>query len=157
MKKFFGLFLCLTCFVCLKVSAMSWVQIDDNNYIDKDNIKIYKDDYGVYNFDKKIFWIKYNGNKIYKDIEKIKHVKVAYGLSQYIVDYSKRMLAIKSSIVYNKEGQVITSYTYKDCELRWESIVPNSNGELWANLVKRPKTLKRIYKFQLSQNINPNQ
>lgn len=154
MKKVFLLFICFIYFASLKVIAVSWVQIDDNNYIDKDSVQIYKNDSGGYDFNKKIFWVKYNGNKIYKDIEKIKNVKVEYGLSQYIVDYSKHMMSIKSGLTYDKYNHVITSYTYCDYELRWESIVPNSNGELWADLVKKPRILKRIYKAQCSERIN---
>lgn len=78
--------------------------------------------------------------------------KVSYGLSQYIIDYQKQAIATKAGTTYDKDGQVVSSYTYKDFQLEWGSIIPNSNAEFWAELVKKPRILKRMYKFQQNAN-----
>ena len=36
-------------------------------------------------------------------------------------------------------------------ELKWSAIVPNSRGELWYELVRKPRYLKKMYKYQLEQ------
>lgn len=131
--------------------AASWVQVDDNNYIDKDSVKLYVDDRGYMNYNKRVFWTKYQGNGIYKELEKTTNSKIEYGLSQYIVDYTNNTIAIKAGMTYDKEGKPITSYSYQDFQLEYRSIAPNSNAELWAELVRKPRLLKRAYKWQQSQ------
>ena len=42
------------------------------------------------NYNKRVFWTKYEENGIYKDLEKATKKKIEYGLSQYIVDYSNK-------------------------------------------------------------------
>ncbi len=54
-------------------------------------------------------------------------------------------------MTYNNDGKPISSYSYKDYQLKYDSIAPNSNAELWAKLVKKPRILKKIYKWQQSQ------
>lgn len=151
MKKILLIVFILICNV-LSVSARTWVQVDDYNYIDKDSIKFYVNDYGTYDYNKRVFWTKYAGNDIYKEIEKLNNKKVSYGLSQYIIDYQKQTIATKAGATYDKEGQIVSSYTYKDFQLEWGSIIPNSNAEFWAELVKKPRILKRMYKFQQNAN-----
>ena len=151
MKKILLIVFILICNV-LSVPARTWVQVDDYNYIDKDSIKVYVNDYGTYDYNKRVFWIKYAGNDIYKEIEKLNNKKVSYGLSQYIIDYQKQTIATKAGASYDKEGQIVSSYTYKDFQLEWGSIIPNSNAEFWAELVKKPKILRRMYKFQQNAN-----
>lgn len=155
MKKIILLVLILLCNI-LTVSARTWVQIDDNNYIDKDNIKIYINDHGQYDYNKRSFWIKYIGNNIYTEIEKIKNKKISYSLSQYIIDFQKQTITPKSVNTYDEEGLTITKYTCKDYQLEWEPIIPESNAEYWAELVKKPRTLKKMYKFQQIHNIITN-
>lgn len=147
MKKLTLLVFILICNI-LTVSARTWVQVDDNNYIDKDSIKVYVNDNGTYDYNKRIFWTKYVGNEIYKDIEKLNNKKVSYGLAQNIIDYQKQSIATKAGATYDKNGQVISSYDFEDFQLKWGSIIPNSNAEYWAELVKKPRILKRMYKFQ---------
>ena len=62
MKKLFLLFFMLLCSSFLRTYATTWVQIDENHYIDKDSIKYYTNENGIYDFNKKTFWIKSVGN-----------------------------------------------------------------------------------------------
>lgn len=131
--------------------ASTWVQIDDNNYIDKDSIHFYINDHGTLEYDKKIFWTKSTEKRdFYKDIEKNTKKQVSYDLAQNIVNYLNRTIAVKSSVLYATDGSSILSTTYRDYELEWHSIIPGSNGELWAELVSKPRILKRIYKYQIN-------
>lgn len=147
MKKILLLFFVLLCNI-LTVYARTWIQVDDYNYIDKDSIKVYINDYGTYDYNKRIFWTKYVGNEIYKDIEKLNNKKVSYGMSQYIIDYQKQSIATKAGATYDKDGQIISSYTYKDFQLEWGAIIPNSNAEFWSELINKPSILRKMYKIQ---------
>lgn len=69
-------------------------------------------------------------------------------LNQWIIDLSQKKLALKSSITYDKNGNVLTNSTYGDCQLEWSPIVPNSNAEFWLELIKKPRLLKKMYKMQ---------
>ncbi len=148
MKKLFILWLFVFNLTITSCIAASWVQLDDYNCIDKDSIKFYTNDYGNTNYNKRIFWIKNVGNEKYKDIEKMTKSKIEYGLAQYIVNYSNNTIATKSGMTYDKNGKIISSYSYRDFELKYESIAPNSNAEMWADLAKKPRALKRAYKYQ---------
>ena len=151
MKKFIILLLIILNINVTLCFGASWVQVDDNNFIDKDSIKIYVDSQGYMNYNKRIFWIKYEGNDIYKDLEKATNKKIEYSLSQYIIDYSNNTIAIKAGTTYDKEGKPVSSYSYKDYGLEYRAIAPNSNAELWAELIKKPRLLKKTYKWQQSQ------
>ncbi|MBQ8459152.1 hypothetical protein IJ541_03505 [bacterium] len=151
MKKFI-----ISLFIILNIAitscyAASWVRLDDNNFIDKDSIKIYVDDKGYMNYNKRIFWTKYEGNGIYKDLEKVTNSKIEYGLTQFIIDYSNYTIAAKAGMTYDKNGKPISSYSYQDFKLKYDSIVPDSSAELWAELIKKPRVLKKMYKWQQSQ------
>ena len=151
MKKFIiSLLIILNITVTLCFGA-SWVQVDDNNFIDKDSIKIYVDNYGYMNHNKRVFWTKYEGNDIYKDLEKATNKKIEDGLSQYIIDYSNNTIAVKAGMTYDKEGKPDTSYSYKYFELWYQAIAPSINAELWAELIKKPRLLNKTYKWQQSQ------
>ena len=52
---------------------------------------------------------------------------------------------------YDEQGYPIMSYAKKDFELTWDAVVPNTNGEFWYELVKKPRHLKKMYKYQLEQ------
>lgn len=53
MKKILLLFIVLFFITPCAIFARTWVQIDDNNFIDKDSIKTYINDKGEYDFNKK--------------------------------------------------------------------------------------------------------
>lgn len=151
MKRFILIVLCL---LLLPVYASTWVQIGDNSYIDKDNIRYYVNDYGNTDFYKKSFWIKlYNDNSDnFKEYEKISDKKIKYIIYKNIIDFNKNSSSIKSTTMYDENGNVIHSYTYKDYEIQWNSIIPDTIGEMWYELVKHPRMLKKIYKQQQNYN-----
>ena len=151
MKKFIISLLLILNVIIMPCYATSWVRLDDNNFIDKDSIKFYVDDYGNINYNKRIFWTKYEGNGIYKDLEKLTNSKIEYGLAQFIIDYSNNTMALKAGMTYDKDGKPVSRYSYQDFQLKYNSIAPNSNAELWAELVKKPRNLKKMYKWQQSQ------
>lgn len=151
MKKFIISLLLILNVIIMPCYATSWVRLDDNNFIDKDSIKFYVDDYGNINYNKRIFWTKCEGNGIYKDLEKLTNSKIEYGLAQFIIDYSNNTMALKAVMTYDKDGKPVSSYSYQDFQLEYNSIAPNSNAELWAELVKKPRNLKKMYKWQQSQ------
>lgn len=151
MKKFF---LILTAFFMLNLPsfATTWVQVGDYEYIDKDSIEYYTDNHGEIQFNKKRYWMKtINHDGLYKDEEKILKKKVSYCINQWIIDITKRAYAIKSGTSYDEKGNVVSTYSFKDYELNWNPIVPESKGEFWFELVKKPRYLKRLYKMQLTE------
>ena len=153
MKKFIISLLIILNVAITSCYATSWVQLDDNNFIDKDSIKFYVDSNGNINYNKRIFWIKDNGNGGYGEIEKITGSKIEYGMTQYIIDYSNNTIALKTGATYDKDGKPISSYSYQDSRLKYNSIIPNSNAEFWAELVNKPRKLKNMYKWQQSQSL----
>lgn len=152
MKKLFLLFFMLLCSSFLRTYASTWVQIDENSYIDKDSIKYYTNDRGVYDFNKKTFWIKSVGNDIYKNSRVEFADEIAYDLTLNVINYSNNTIALKSVIIYDEEGISLNSYTFEDYQLEWNVIVPNSNSEYWAELVKKPSLVNKLYKSQILDN-----
>lgn len=149
MKK---LLLLVCCLFILPVHAASWVQISDDEYIDADSVQNYVDDYGNVNYRKKAFWKKTinNGNdeqffQTFKDIDKVDVQSVN---TRLIIDYTNKTIAIKSSAAYDKNGYTTSSYSFRDSQIEWRNIIPDSRGEEYYNLVKKPKQLKKIYKWQ---------
>ena len=152
MKKLFLLLFMLLCSSFLRTYATTWVQIDENSYIDKDSIKYYTNDRGVYDFNKKTFWIKSVGNDIYKNSRVEFADEIAYDLTLNVINYSNNTIALKSVIIYDEEGISLNSYTFEDYQLEWNVIVPNSNSEYWAELVKKPSLVNKLYKSQILDN-----
>ncbi len=136
----------LFCCTIIPSYASSWVQIDDTTFIDKDSIKTYVNDNGYYKYNQKMFWIK--DTKSHTEIEKFTKKKVAYQLIQYIIDYSNNTITMKTIVFYTSDGKVIDTLTWNDIDLNVVSIVPNSIGKMWADLVKKPRILKKMYKMQ---------
>ena len=149
MKKIF--FVCvLSLIVCTSAFATTWIQIDDTDYMDKDSIKYYIDDHGSTSISKKTVWMKdiNMDNPGYKEIEKLTNKHISYVLSQCIFDFKNNTKAIKAGIIYDKNGNPISQYSFKDFQLEWSPIAPNSKAEYWAKLVKSPRKLKKLYKYQ---------
>lgn len=142
----------LLCSSFLRTYATTWVQIDENSYIDKDSIKNYTNDSGDYDFNKKTFWIKSVGNDIYKNSRVEFADEIAYDLTLNVINYSNNTIALKSVIIYDEEGISLNSYTFEDYQLEWNVIVPNSNSEYWAELVKKPSLVNKLYKNQIQGN-----
>ena len=143
MKKIlFFIFILVFCPHCSY--AQTWVHVDQYNYIDKDSIKTYINDYGDYDYTKKTFWLKSIDTQKYKDINK----KVDYCLVLYIINYQKQLITVKASFAYDKDGKIVLSETFSDHQLNWDAIVPGSFGEKWAELVQKPRLLKKMYKLE---------
>ena len=151
MKKF-SLFLLAFLMLALNVQATTWVQVGDYEYIDKDSVEYYINDRGEMQFNKKTYWMKtINHDGLYKEAEKISKKKISYSKDQWIADITKKSIAVKSGISYDKEGNVVSSYSFQDYELNWSPIVPESKGELWFELIRKPRYLKKLYKMQLAE------
>ncbi len=150
MKRLFLTFL-LFLVTSTTTFATTWVQISDNEYIDKDSIKYYINDNGTTNYYKKVFWLQNLTNDDNKNIKQITNKPVAFSVAQLVIDYQNNTTALKAGIMYDKEGQPISSFTLKDVELEWRSIVPSSKADYLSNLVKSPRTLKKMYKYQQEQ------
>lgn len=148
MKKLVLLMVLLFCSSFVRANATTWVQIDDNCYIDKDSIHYYIDDNKAYDFDKKIFWVKNTDNDSYKDLETNIKKSISFEVIQFIIDFSNNSITAKSGVAYDDYGKVVTSYNYSDCELNWQSIIPSSRASYLADFVKHPRILKKIYKMQ---------
>lgn len=121
-------------FTMLPAFASDWVQISEKDYmdlasIDKYNaIGLYRDDI-LYTAwikslnDKSQFWI---------NLEKMLNKKLWYSMSQYVVNCSRKEVATKHSALYDTKD----AYIYdKELYLKWESIVPDTNGEYLYSLV----------------------
>lgn len=139
----------------LQSFATTWVQVGDHEFIDKDNIKYYVNDHGTIQYAQKTYWFKmYNYDDSYKRTEKDLGKKVSYVVNQRIIDTNKKAIATKATVLYDEQGQFLANYTWKDYELSWTAIVPNTNGEFWYELVRKPRHLKKMYKYQLEQQNN---
>ena len=148
MKKIF-----LTLFVLFifqsNVFAASWVKVSDLDYIDKDSITTYVDELGNTQLSMKTFWTKrLNNDGLYKEAEKLFNKKISYAKTQWIIDFSRNLIITKSITQYDKDGNVVHSYTYKKFELNWDSINPESNAEYWSYLVSHKRQLNKMYKEQ---------
>ena len=140
MKNFIVLLFLLT-FSMLQVQATNWIQVDDKMYMDVDSIEFFVSD-GQYNKrnNQYSFWVKSlnDGSDNYKQLEKHFNKKVWYSLSKYVVDINTQKIAQKTSVLYAvNEKQPLDSYEEQfDTLLRWQTIVPNSVGELMFNIVR---------------------
>ena len=140
MKNFIVLLFLLT-FSMLQVQAANWIQVDDKMYMDVDSIEYFVSD-GQYNQrnNQYSFWVKSlnDGSDNYKQLEKHFNKKVWYSLSKYVVDINTQKIAQKTSVLYAvNEKQPLDSYEEQfDTLLCWQTIVPNSVGELMFNIVR---------------------
>ena len=151
MKKFIITLLIVLNITITSCYATSWVQIDEHYFIDKDSIKIYVDEHGYKNYNKRIFWTKHEGDIISKENEKKDDIKIEFSLSQDVIDFSNNTIAIKTITDYDKEGNVVLRISKQDYQLEYHSILPDSRGAAFAKLVKNPRLLKKMYKWQQSQ------
>lgn len=140
MKKILLLF--YICFIfAMPVFAANWKQIDEKIYVDFDSIERYT---GISNYENSrqySFWIKSlnDSSSYFAKLEKHTGKKVWYTLSRDIVDCDEKMIANKSIVIYDLKSQVIDSseeYIYSGS---WNSIAPDSIGELYYNLICKPK------------------
>lgn len=147
MKKILLLFYICFGFI-LPVCAANWEQIGDKLYIDTDSIEHYSEKYSSEDTKRFSFWIKSlnDGSSYFTKMEKTYGKKVWYTLSRDIVDCNEKTIANKSVVVYDLKSQVIDSYEAILYSGSWNSIVPDSIGELYYYNICRPKSLKNIIK-----------
>ena len=152
MKK---VFFVLVAFFMLNLQsfATTWVQVGDYEFIDKDSINYYTNDRGEVLYGTKVYWMKtlYHDGEYFKQAQTGIEKKIAYILSQRIIDVNKKAVTTKAIIYFDEQGNTIISYSPEDFELKWSAIVPNSRGELWYELVRKPRYLKKMYKYQHEQ------
>ena len=65
--------------------------------------------------------------------------------------HNQKKITTKGFYFYDKQVNSIWSHTSTDFELNWDVIVPNSKADLWYELVKKPRYLKKIHKLQLME------
>ena len=117
------------------VFAAEWVQIGEKIYLDASSVSRYE--YRL-NFDKDILysiWKKSlnDGKDTWKNLEKKYGKKLWYDKELLVVNCTKKELAIKSIIDYDLNENVAGSY--ESSYLEWQSVVPETNGELMYALV----------------------
>ena len=138
MKKIFIIILLFA--TILPTFATIWEQVSEKSWIDIDSIEPFIDDYGNAVPNQYSFWVKSlnDGSDNYKQLEKHFNKKVWYSLSKYVVDINTQKIAQKTSVLYAvNEKQPLDSYEEQfDTLLRWQTIVPNSVGELMFNIVR---------------------
>lgn len=143
MKKILLLF-CICFDFILPAFATNWEQIGDKIYIDADSIERYSERYETEDTKKFSFWIKSlnDGSSYFAKMEKAYGKKVWYTLSRDIVDCNEKTIANKSIVVYDLKSQVIDSYESILYSGSWNSIVPDSVGELYYYGICKPKELR---------------
>lgn len=131
----------LIVFSIIQVQATNWIEIDNKMYMDVDSVEPFVSDrpYNTRN-NQYSFWIKSlnDGSDSYKQLEKHFNKRVWYSLSKYVVDLNTQKIAQKTSVLYAvNEKQPLDSYEEQfDSLLQWQTIVPNSVGELMFNIVQ---------------------
>lgn len=148
MKKFILLFLSL--FITLPVFSASWVQIGEKTYLDIDSLTTYIDEYDSIKTNQKIYWLKKlnDGSEYFKKIEKEYNSKIWYTMTQRLVNTNKKTSSVKTIIYYDLKGNVVSSYTFPDYLLKWDSIVPNTYGEFLYDVVTHENDLRKLYEYQ---------
>ena len=114
------LFVIYLFFIQLTVHAADWKEIYQKNYIDVNSIMWEKNTVS--------FWMKSlnPGNW-----EPINNKKIWYNKDNVLIDCKKRRLAIKSVVTYDLNQNVINSFEEQnEILLQWNSIVPETNGEI---------------------------
>lgn len=101
--------------------ASNWIDIGNNMYIDVMSIANYKQN-NIYSV-----WVKCNGNT---EMEKISGEKIEFCLIMFLINCYTKESTIKSFAAYDNKGKSVGSYTYKDYELDWTPIYPNSTSEI---------------------------
>lgn len=136
MKKIL-IILLLTIATILPTFATNWVQVGEKQYIDIDTIEPYIDDYGHAVPNQYLFWRKTLNNGNFKMLEKTLNKKIWYSLSKCVIDVSRKTWAIKFFVVYDLKDKAITQNEYNGVLMDWQSIIPNTVGDLELYIVKK--------------------
>lgn len=137
MKKILAL-LILTIATVSPVFATNWVKMNDKFYMDTDTIKPYVDDSGHVKPNQYSVWVKVlnTGNESWRELEKTSHKKIWYSLYKNVVDVNKNVIAWKSSIDYDLNGNRVDSTSMPDKSLEWKSVVPNQISDYEIRIIK---------------------
>ena len=140
-KKLFVVFLFSGFLFILPCLAANWEQVDDKGKMFIDTLSIQEYNYGSRAGQYYSFWMK-NLNKndeVSKKIEKIFKKKYWYSKDKIIINCKDELIAIKSTVYYDLAGEPIPDSSYEHIALDWHSIIPESNGEFWYNIVCSPQ------------------
>lgn len=137
MKKIFIIFL-LTIATILPTFATNWVQTGKKCYIDTDTIEPFVDDYGKVVPNQYSYWAKglNDGNQFLRNVEKRLNKKIWYMLSKRVIDVNRKAHAYKTTAVYDLKGNCICTYEEKSVLMEWQSIIPNSVGDVEYEIIK---------------------
>lgn len=147
-KNLFFVLITLTT-ITLSVFAADWVQIYEKIYLDASSLSPY--DYNL-NFDKDKLYSIWNkalndGTEIWQELEKASGKKPWYNKSLWIVNCTKKEIAIKSVVSYDIKENVIDNFD--DNYLNWQNVVPETIGEgIYTNVCRAvaPKIQIRNHK-----------
>ncbi len=135
MKKFL-IILLLTIATVLPTFATNWVQVGDKTYIDIDTIEPFVNDYGQVIPNQYSYWEKTLNNGDFKKLEKQYNKKIWYMLSKNVIDLKRKTSAIKFSVLYDLKENSIDPLEIMSSLMNWQSIVPNTVGELKYMIIK---------------------
>lgn len=132
MKKFVLIFTILAIISIPAFAASNWVQALDKKYVDTNSLR--KENYLGYNYGNyySFWWKELNdGSNAFTQLENYYKSKVWYIKTQYYIDCNNKKWAIKSSIDYGIEDNVLGHFDYNDYQLRFMSVVPDTRSEFW--------------------------
>lgn len=159
MKKFLVIFSLLVLSITPAL-ASNWVVIskDKKTFLDLDSITPYQGNYLYFRQNNMYsMWTKTlnNEDKEFKNAEKLTGEKIWYMKTHNLIDCSRKEIAIKSFIYYNlNEKPIHNPHTYSDQLLIWDSIIPESVGEMLYNYACSPPTTNSYNKSTNNQTHN---
>ena len=138
MKKILMILL-LTIVIILPTYATNWVQVGEKLYIDTDSIEPYVNDYGNIEPNRYSYWTKNlnDGSESWRKSEKFYNKKIWYYTFKEIIDINRKSISSKSFVIYDLKSNVIQISEQRDYNLEWQSIVPDSVGDLKLYLIKK--------------------
>ena len=136
MKKILMILL-LTIATILPTYATNWVQVGQKVYMDIDTIEPFIDDYGHVVPNQYLFWRKTLNDGNFKALEKTLNKKIWYSLSKCVVDINRKSWATKFFVIYDLKDKPITQEEYNSALMDWQSIIPNTVGDLELYTVKK--------------------
>lgn len=117
-------------------ATSNWVQIGNKMYIDTNSVR--KENYFNSNYNNYYsVWIKWlnDGSKNFLNTENYYKTKIWYTLQQNYIDCKNKRLSWKSYIIYDLKGNIVESKTQNDYNFLFESIAPDTTGDLMYGFV----------------------
>ncbi len=120
------------------VLASDWFGFDGLLF-DKDSISKYEN-YPYSNQDIYSIWVQYDYENMKQGRNIISKWKQLYptlktSKFQYLVNCDNKTITLKHIVHYNSELNSLDSKYYDDMALHWESIIPDSQGDMWYMVV----------------------